>query len=168
MFPPGLVVRTLSSNITTSCMSRCLSERIQMDIYWFPTNENGITSVRLVAIFSLYPLDRKPQWRLIFDDTGGASGNRIFFYIPLYVAESACKGPKWLQSQARPAKLCRSGPVAEIRTSFHESCSRPEGSRGLVIPIFLCFLESRRNARHISDGRNLTEKMICCQLRSPT
>ena len=82
--------------MTTFCRSRCLSERVRMYIYWFPTNKNGIMSARLVAIFSLYPLDRKPQWRLIFDDTGGASGNRTFSYIPLYVAESACKGPKWL------------------------------------------------------------------------
>ena len=42
-----------------------------MDIYRFLTNENGITSVRLVAIFfSLYPLDCKPQRRLIVDDAG--------------------------------------------------------------------------------------------------
>ena len=47
--------------MTASSRSGYMSERIQMYIYWFPTNVDGITSGRWVAIFSLYPLDCKPQ-----------------------------------------------------------------------------------------------------------
>ena len=79
--------------MTTSCRSRCMSERIQMYIYWFLTNEKGITSARLVAIFSFHPLDRKPQRRLIFDDTGGNRKSEIFFYT-LTCGRERFQGPE--------------------------------------------------------------------------
>ena len=66
-----------------------------MDICWSPTNENGITSVRLVAISSLkfiYSIANFDGEQ--FATTAGTIGKSEIFLHILQMAESGCKGPR--------------------------------------------------------------------------